>query len=194
MKELIRSEINKSIEVKQEVLKNSEIISQIEKLVDDCLSSLKSGGKVIFCGNGGSFADSQHLAAEFVSRLRFDRSPLASVALGTNSSNMSAIGNDYGYDQVFKREILALGSNKDVFIPISTSGNSSNVIEAIKAANDMGIKTIAFTGGNGGKIAEICDCVVVPSYSTEKIQEVHIMLGHILCYLIESTMFKNLKI
>lgn len=194
MKELIRAEINKSIEVKQEVLKNSEIISQIEKLVDDCLSSLKSGGKVIFCGNGGSFADSQHLAAEFVSRLRFDRSPLASVALGTNSSNMSAIGNDYGYDQVFKREILALGSNKDVFIPISTSGNSSNVIEAIKAANDMGIKTIAFTGGNGGKMAEICDCVVVPSYSTEKIQEVHIMLGHILCYLIESAMFKNSKI
>jgi len=194
MKELIKAEINKSIEVKQEVLNNAEIILQIEKLVDNCLISLKSGGKVIFCGNGGSFADSQHLAAEFVSRLRFDRAPLASVALGTNSSNMSAIGNDYGYDQVFKREILALGSNNDVFIPISTSGNSSNVIEAIKAANDMGIKTIAFTGGNGGKMAEMCDCVVVPSYSTEKIQEVHIMLGHILCYLIETAMFKNSKI
>ena len=189
MKELIRAEIIKSIEVKQEVLKNSEVISQIEKLVNDCITSLKSGGKVIFCGNGGSFADSQHLAAEFVSRLRFDRSPLASVALGTNSSNMSAIGNDYGYDQVFKREILALGSNKDVFIPISTSGNSSNVIEAIKAAKDMGIKTFAFTGGNGGKMSEICDCVVVPSYSTEKIQEVHIMLGHILCYLVEKKYF-----
>jgi D-sedoheptulose 7-phosphate isomerase len=191
MKELIRAEINKSIEVKQKVLSNSKIISQIEKLVDDCLISFKSGGKVIFCGNGGSFADSQHLAAEFVSRLRFDRSPLASVALGTNSSNMSAIGNDYGYNQVFRREILALGSNKDVFIPISTSGNSANVIEAIKAANDMGIKTIAFTGGNGGKMTEICDCVVVPSYSTEKIQEVHIMLGHILCYLIEEKTFKK---
>ena len=191
MKELIKAEVQKSIEVKQEVLNNSKIISQLEKLVDDCLTSLKSGGKVIFCGNGGSFADSQHLAAEFVSRLRFDRSPLASVALGTNSSNMSAIGNDYGYDQVFKREILALGSNKDVFIPISTSGNSSNVIEAIKAANDLGIKTIAFTGGNGGKMAELCDCVVVPSYSTEKIQEVHIMLGHILCYLIEEKIFKK---
>lgn len=191
MKELIKAEVQKSIEVKQEVLNNSKIISQLEKLVDDCLTTLKSGGKVIFCGNGGSFADSQHLAAEFVSRLRFDRSPLASVALGTNSSNMSAIGNDYGYDQVFKREILALGSNKDVFIPISTSGNSSNVIEAIIAANDMGINTIAFTGGNGGKMAELCDCVVVPSYSTEKIQEVHIMLGHILCYLIEEKIFKK---
>jgi D-sedoheptulose 7-phosphate isomerase len=194
MKELIKAEINKSIELKQEVLNNSKIISQIEKLVLDCLTSLKSGGKVIFCGNGGSFADSQHLAAEFVSRLRFDRSPLASVALGTNSSNMSAIGNDYGYDQVFKREILALGSEKDVFIPISTSGNSSNVIEAIIAANDIGIKTIAFTGGNGGKMTGICDCVIVPSYSTEKIQEVHIMIGHILCYLIESAIFKNSKI
>ena len=194
MKELIKGEIQKSIEVKQEVLNNTMIISQIEKLVDDCVTSLKSGGKVIFCGNGGSFADSQHLAAEFVSRLRFDRSPLASVALGTNSSNMSAIGNDYGYDQVFRREILALGGDKDVFIPISTSGNSTNVIEAIKAANEMGIKTIAFTGGNGGKITEICECVIVPSFSTEKIQEVHIMLGHILCFLIESKIFKNSKI
>jgi D-sedoheptulose 7-phosphate isomerase len=191
MKELIKGEIQKSIEVKQEVLNNLKIILQIEKLVDDCLTSLKSGGKVIFCGNGGSFADSQHLAAEFVSRLRFDRSPLASVALGTNSSNMSAIGNDYGYDQVFKREILALGSNNDVFIPISTSGNSSNVIEAIKAAKEMGIRTIAFTGGTGGKMVDICDCLIVPSNSTEKIQEVHIMLGHILCYLIEEMTFKK---
>jgi D-sedoheptulose 7-phosphate isomerase len=191
MKELIKGEIQKSIEVKQEVLNNPIIISQIEKLVDDCLNSLKSGGKVIFCGNGGSFADSQHLAAEFVSRLRFDRSPLASVALGTNSSNMSAIGNDYGYDQVFKREIIALGSRNDVFIPISTSGNSSNVIEAIKAAKEMGIKTIAFTGGTGGKMVDICECLIVPSNSTEKIQEVHIMLGHILCYLIEEKTFKK---
>ena len=194
MKNLIQEEIKKSIDVKTAVLNSEAIKNQIESLVKDCIDSLSKGGKIIFCGNGGSFADSQHLAAEFISRLRFDRAPLASIALGTNSSNMSAIGNDYGYDQVFKREILALGSNNDVFIPISTSGNSSNVIEAIKAANDMGIKTIAFTGGNGGKMAEICDCVVVPSYSTEKIQEVHIMLVHILCYLIESAMFKNSKI
>jgi D-sedoheptulose 7-phosphate isomerase len=190
MKELIRAEINKSIELKQEVLNNSEIISQIEILVNDCLTSLKSGGKVIFCGNGGSFADSQHLAAEFISRLRFDRAPLASIALGTNSSNMSAIGNDYGYDQVFKREIIALGNSNDIFIPISTSGNSGNVIDAIISANEKGIKTVAFTGGTGGKMANICECIIVPSSSTEKIQEVHIMLGHILCYLIENKMFK----
>lgn len=191
MKELIKTEIVKSIEIKENVLTSPIIISKLEELVNECLSSLKSGGKVIFCGNGGSFADSQHLAAEFVSRLRFDRSPLASIALGTNSSNMSAIGNDYGYDQVFRREILALGNKNDVFIPISTSGNSINVIEAIKAAKELGIKTIALTGGTGGKMKEICECIVVPSTSTEKIQEVHIMLGHILCYLIEEMTFNK---
>ena len=147
--------------------------------------------KFIFCGNGGSFADSQHLAAEFISRLRFDRAPLASVALGTNSSNMSAIGNDYGYDQVFKRELLALGNSNDIFIPISTSGNSANVIDAIISAKEKGIKTVAFTGGTGGKMSEICECIIVQSSSTEKIQEVHIMLGHILCFLIEENLFKK---
>ncbi|MFM1755960.1 MAG: hypothetical protein RL621_884 [Bacteroidota bacterium] len=189
MLELIKAEIRNSIDVKVEVLNNSKIISQIERLVKDCIVSLNSGGKIIFCGNGGSFADSQHLAAEFVSRLRFDRAPLASIALGTNSSNMSAIGNDYGYDQVFKREILALANKSDVFIPISTSGNSLNVIEAIEAAKEKGIKVLALTGGNGGKIKEICETIIVPSLSTEKIQEVHIMVGHILCYLIEERIF-----
>lgn len=191
MKELIRKEIQNSIDVKIKLLNNTKIISQIETLVNDCLNSLQKGGKIIFCGNGGSFADSQHLAAEFVSRLRFDRAPLASMALGTNSSNMSAIGNDYGYNQVFKREILALGNKNDVFIPISTSGNSPNVIEAIKAAKEKGIYTIAFTGGLGGVIKDLCAAIIVPSKSTEKIQEVHIMLGHIICYLIEEKTFKK---
>ncbi len=191
MKELIRKEIQNSIDVKKEVLNNSNIISQLETLVNDCISSLQKGGKIIFCGNGGSFADSQHLAAEFVSRLRFDRAPLASMALGTNSSNMSAIGNDYGYDQVFKRAILALGNKNDIFIPISTSGNSPNVILAINAAKEKKIKTIAFAGGSGGEIKSLCDAIIVPTDSTEKIQEVHIMLGHIICYLIEEKTFKK---
>ncbi len=189
MKELIIKEIEKSIEVKTSVLNNNTIIEQLNSLVNNCIQSLKSGGKIIFCGNGGSFADSQHLAAEFISRLRFDRAPLASIALGTNSSNMSAISNDYGYDQVFKREILALGNSNDIFIPISTSGNSANVIDAINAAKEKDIKTIAFTGGTGGEMSNICECIIVPSSSTEKIQEVHIMLGHILCYLVEKNMF-----
>lgn len=191
MKELIKNEIQKSIDIKLDVLNNSKIVEQLELLVEYSINALKNGGKIIFCGNGGSFADSQHLAAEFVSRLRFDRAPLASIALGTNSSNMSAIGNDYGYDQVFKREIVALGSEYDIFIPISTSGNSTNVLAAINAAKDKGIKTVAFTGGTGGKMANLCECVIVPSDSTEKIQEVHIMLGHILCYLIEKKYFNK---
>ena len=116
---------------------------------------------------------------------------MASIALGTNSSNMSAIGNDYGYDQVFKREIIALGNSNDIFIPISTSGNSPNVIEAINAAKEKKIQTIAFTGGSGGEMSSICECIIVPSSSTEKVQEVHIMLGHILCFLIEEKMFKK---
>ena len=191
MKELIIKEIEKSIEVKTSVLNNNIIIEQLDSLVNNCIQPFKTGGKIIFCGNGGCFADSQHLAAEFISRLRFDRAPLASIALGTNSSNMSAIGNDYGYDQVFKREILALGNSNDIFIPISTSGNSVNVIDAINSAKEKGIKTVAFTGGTGGKMANICECIIVPSSSTEKIQEVHIMLGHILCYLIEENLFKK---
>ena len=191
MKELIRKEIQNSIDVKIKLLNNLKIISQLETLVNDCLNSLQKGGKIIFCGNGGSFADSQHLAAEFVSRLRFDRAPLASIALGTNASNMSAIANDYGYDQVFKREILALGNKNDIFIPISTSGNSPNVIEAIKCAKEKEIYTISFTGGSGGLTKGLCDAIIVPSESTEKIQEVHIMFGHIICYLIEKKMFKK---
>ena len=189
MKDLIQEEIKKSIDVKTAVLNSEVIINQVQLLIKDCIESLKKGGKIIFCGNGGSFADSQHLAAEFISRLRFDRAPLASIALGTNSSNMSAIGNDYGYDQVFKREILALGNSIDIFIPISTSGNSGNVIDAINSAKEKGIKTVAFTGGTGGKMVNICECILVPSSSTEKIQEVHIMLGHIICYLVEKNMF-----
>jgi D-sedoheptulose 7-phosphate isomerase len=191
MKELIINEIEKSIEVKTAVLNDNIIIEKLSSLVNDCIQSLNSGGKIIFCGNGGSFADSQHLAAEFISRLRFDRAPLSSIALGTNSSNMSAIGNDYGYDQVFKREILALGNSNDIFIPISTSGNSGNIIEAINSAKMKNIRTVAFTGGTGGKMSNICECIIVPSSSTEKIQEVHIMLGHILCFLIEEKIFKN---
>ena len=191
MKELILNEINKSIQVKRLVLASDEIISKVEKLVNDCLESIKSGGKIIFCGNGGSFADSQHLAAEFVSRLRFDRAPLPSVALGTNSSNLSAIGNDYGYEEVFRREIIAIGDKKDIFIPISTSGNSKNVINAIIAAKEKKIITCAFTGGEGGKIVSMCNSIIIPSSSTEKIQESHIMLGHIICYLVENKLFKN---
>ena len=179
MIEEMKNQIKESIETKNKVLNDSNIISKIKLMVDKSIESLNNGGKIIFCGNGGSFGDAQHLAAEFISRLRFDRSPLASMALGTNSSNLSAIGNDYGYEKVFTRELLALGKKEDIFIPISTSGNSPNVIDAIKSAKSLGIQVLGLSGGNGGKMIDLCDCLIVPSDKTEKIQEIHIMIGHI---------------
>ena len=187
----ITNQIKESIDTKNKVLDSPIILDMIKLMIQKSIESLNKGGKIIFCGNGGSFGDSQHLAAEFISRLRFDRSPLASIALGTNSSNLSAIGNDYGYEKVFTRELLALGKKEDIFIPISTSGNSPNVIDAIKAAKSLGIQVFALTGGNAGKMKDLCDCLIVPSNKTEKIQESHIMIGHIFCGLIESKIFNN---
>jgi D-sedoheptulose 7-phosphate isomerase len=189
MKEHILEEIKESLNLKRKVLNSEEIISQIENIAKDCIRSINNNGKIIFCGNGGSFADSQHLAAEFVSRLRFDRAPLPSVALGTNNSNLSAIGNDYGYDEVFRREIIALCNKNDLFIPISTSGNSPNIIKSILAAKKKNIRIYGLSGHDGGKMNDLCDVVKVPSKSTEKIQEIHIMIGHIICYLVEKELF-----
>ena len=188
--ETILSEISDSILVKELVLKNKLIHYQLDELINQCLSTLKTGGKVIFAGNGGSFADAQHLSAEFTSRFMFDRSPLASIALGTNSSAMSAIGNDYGYDQVFARELKALGGPNDVFIPISTSGNSANIIQAVEIAIDKKIYTLGLTGESGGVMKNLCNCLCIPSQNTARIQECHILLGHILCGIVETRYFK----
>ena len=193
MIEIFKKEISESIEVKQLLLESSDNLMVLEELVIECIKSLKNRGKIIFCGNGGSFADSQHLTAEFISKLRFDRSPLPAIALGTNSSILTAIGNDYGFEYIFERELIALYGKHDVFIPISTSGNSENVIRAIKKAKELGIKTYGLSGINGGKMYDLCDTIKVPSYKTEKIQECHIMIGHIICSLIENEIFKNKK-
>ena len=188
---IFKKEITESIEVKQLLLDGLDNLMVLEKLVIDCIESLKNGGKIIFCGNGGSFADSQHLTAEFISKLRFDRSPLPAIALGTNSSNLTAIGNDYGFEYIFERELIALYGKNDVFIPISTSGNSQNVIRAIKKAKELNIKTFGLTGIDGGKMEDLCFTIKVPSAKTEKIQECHIMIGHIVCHLIESNLFNK---
>jgi D-sedoheptulose 7-phosphate isomerase len=172
-------------------LDSSDNLIVLEELVSECIKSLKNAGKIIFCGNGGSFADSQHLTAEFISKLRFDRSPLPAIALGTNSSNLTAIGNDYGFEYIFERELIALYGKNDVFIPISTSGNSQNVIRAIKKAKELNIKTFGLTGIDGGKMEDLCFTIKVPSAKTEKIQECHIMIGHIVCNLIESNLFNK---
>jgi D-sedoheptulose 7-phosphate isomerase len=192
MNKLIKQDIASAIEVFSSLLNNEKLIEDISRLADICLYSLQNGGKIIFAGNGGSFADSQHLCAEFVSRLKFDRLPLASIALGTNSSSMSAIGNDYGYDQVFAREIAVLANKEDVFIPITTSGNSPNILEAVKVALDKKVKVVGLTGGNGGGLVKLCDSILIPSNRTERIQEGHILTGHIICGLVESKYF-NIK-
>ena len=191
MIEILKKEISESIEVKQHLLNNHDNLIVLEKLVNDCIKSLKNGGKIIFCGNGGSFADSQHLTAEFISKLRFDRNPLPAIALGTNSSNLTAIGNDYGFKFIFERELIALHGANDIFIPISTSGKSENVIKAIRKANELGIKTYGLTGKNSEKMGDLCSTIKIQSSKTEKIQECHIMIGHIICSLVENEIFNG---
>ncbi len=189
MIDLIKLEITESIKVKQELLSEELILESISSLILICINALAMKKKIIFCGNGGSFADAQHLTAEFVSKLRLERSPLPALALGTNSSNLSAISNDYGYEKVFERELMSLGNKGDVFIPISTSGNSINILEAVKYAKNAGIETIGLTGKSGGEMSKICRTINVPSNTTEKIQEAHIMIGHIICAQIEKKIF-----
>ena len=160
--------------------------SEIEYMVNLITTAYKAGGKVILFGNGGSAADAQHIAAELVGRFKLDRRPLPAIALTTNTSTLTAVTNDYGYEAVFSRQIEALVKKKDVVIGISTSGNSPNVIEAITMAKLKGAKTIGLTGCNGGKLAEVADLVLaVPSDSTPRIQEAHITIGHIVCELVE---------
>lgn len=186
----IRSQINASVAVKQALLVDDALLAGIERLADRCVQSLRAGGKIIFAGNGGSFADAQHLSAEFVSRFMFDRAPLASVVLGANNSAISAIGNDYGYEQVFARELQGIARPVDMFIPITTSGNSRNILVSVARALEMGVSTTALTGNGGGQLAAACECINVPSAETARIQECHIMIGHIVCGLVEEQYFK----
>ena len=186
---LISDDIRDSIEVKQKILSDRLLLEQISRLTLDCHNSLKRGGKIIFAGNGGSFADAQHLSSEFVSRFRFDRAPLASLTLATNSSSISAISNDYGYEKVFARELEAVAHPQDVFIPITTSGNSSNVLEAIEVSSHLKIRTVCLTGESGGAAKDLCECLKIPSCDTARIQECHILVGHILCGMVESMFF-----
>lgn len=191
IKNQITEYIKKSLDLKQKLLLDESLLLAVEDLAIKCLNSLRKGGKIIFAGNGGSFGDSQHISAEFTSRFLFDRAPLASIALGTNSSAITAIGNDYGFDQVFSRELMAIGKIEDIFIPITTSGNSENIISAINTSNSLNIETVCLTGNHGGKIKNICDCIIVPCTATERIQECHILIGHIICAIVEHEYFKS---
>ena len=165
--------------------------SVIQSIADACTAALKKGGKVMFCGNGGSAADSQHLAAEFVGRYKMERPALNSVALTVDTSILTAIGNDYGYDDVFRRQVEGIGKAGDVLIGLSTSGNSRNVLKAFEQAAAMGITTVAFTGAAGGKMKESADiCLAVPAAVTNHIQEQHITCGHLICELVEKAMYE----
>ncbi|HQS39503.1 MULTISPECIES: SIS domain-containing protein [unclassified Polaromonas] len=185
----LKVQIRASIAVKEKLLADEQLLNQIRQLALSCIAALRSGGKIIFAGNGGSFADAQHLSAEFTSRFLFDRAPLASLALATNNSAISAIGNDYGYEQIFARELQAIAKPEDVFIPISTSGNSANILAAVSVAKELGVTTVAWTGAGGGRLGQMCDCICIPSSETARIQECHILIGHIVCGLVEAGYF-----
>ena len=189
----IKSQIQASIDVKATLLSEDALMQQVFELAEKCTGALRAGGKIIFCGNGGSFADAQHLSAEFTSRFLFDRPGLASLALGTNSSAMTAIGNDYGYENVFAREIQAIATPVDVIIAITTSGNSGNILKALEAAEVANVPAVVLTGAGRGMLDDVTETLNIPSTDTARIQECHILIGHILCGIVEENMFRNLK-
>lgn len=187
-------EINRAIEdsitTKQLILNNKALLERVEEAVDICVNAIKNGGKIWFAGNGGSAADAQHLAAELSGRFYIDRRSLPAEALHVNTSFLTAAANDYGYDMVYSRLLEGCARKGDVLVAISTSGNSKNVLEAAKQAQVMGVKVIALTGKTGGQLSEHCDVMLnVPSTDTPRIQECHIMLGHVICERIEKELF-----
>lgn len=186
----VSDSIQGSIEVKRRVLSDAGLVRTVAKVSEVLVEALEEGNKVLLFGNGGSAADAQHIAAEFVGRFAFDRRALPALALSVNTSCVTAIGNDYGFDLVFSRQIEALGRTGDVAIGISTSGNSPNVVGAITVARKMGLRTIALTGCTGGKLKNAAAyCISVPSSETPRIQECHILIGHIISELVEQAIF-----
>lgn len=190
MKNYIQRQIADSAATKQAILENEALIDVIVSVAQACVAVYRNGKKTLLAGNGGSAADAQHIAAELVGRYGFDRPSLPSLALTTDSSNLTAIGNDYGYDKVFSRQLEGMAQEGDLFIGISTSGNSQNVINAFESAKERGVTTVALVGRDGGKMAEMADyAIIIPSNATPRIQESHILIGHILCDIIEKELF-----
>lgn len=192
MKDYIRGQVKDSIAVKEAFLANEANIELLNRVAGDLIAAYRAGKKTLIAGNGGSAADAQHIAAEFVSRFYFDRPALASIALTTDTSALTAIGNDYGYELLFSRQIEANGNAGDIYIAISTSGNSKNVLKSLESAKKMGIRTVGLTGRSGGKMKDMVDyCICVPSDETPRIQETHILIGHILCSAVEKELFEK---
>tara|TARA_Y100000766_G_scaffold208966_1_gene180692 strand:+ start:1598 stop:2194 length:597 start_codon:yes stop_codon:yes gene_type:complete len=192
MKKILEKSLLESIRLKNEILENQEIKSLIIDVALVVVKAYKSGDKTRFCGNGGSAADAQHISAELSGKFYFDRPPLDAEALHVNGSFLTAVANDYSFDVVYERMIEAQGKCGDVFVGISTSGNSANVVLAMKKAKEIGMRTVAFTGEDGGEMANYADYLVaVPSKDTPRIQEAHILIGHIICQIVEQELFGN---
>ena len=190
LREFVRSELNISLETMAAAARSDAFLAQICAISEAVITSLEGGGKILFAGNGGSAADAQHIAGEFVSRLNYDRSPLAGLALTTDTSVLTAIGNDYGFEAVFSRQVEGLARPGDVFVGISTSGRSPNIVAAFVAARRMGVKTVGFTSLTGGVLSNYCDLLLnVPSDRTPLIQQLHITAAHIVCGAVEIALF-----
>ena len=186
----INLQVQESLAAKRALANDSRLLATIKEGCDLLVAAYRRGNKTLLAGNGGSAADAQHIAAELVCRFYFDRPGLPAMALTTDSSVLTAISNDYGYEELFARQLQANGRGGDVFIAISTSGNSKNVIKGVLAAKELGITTIGLVGAGGGAMEDLCDlCIRAPSYSTPRIQECHILIGHILCAAVEEALF-----
>ena len=192
MLDKIKNIVSSSVKVKQDVLQNEELLQTVQECITVIVQAFKNGNKVLFCGNGGSAADAQHLAAEFTGRFYTDRDALPAEALHCNTSYLTAVANDYSYDVIYSRLVKGIGNKGDVLVGLSTSGNSANIYNAFEVAREKGMVTIAFTGLTGGTLKALSHHLInVPSTDTPRIQESHIMLGHIICQLVEAEYFKT---
>lgn len=189
---IIGDNLKKSIALKQQLFEDKQLLETITKLADQIVATYKNDGKVLFCGNGGSAADAQHLSAELSGRYYYDRPPLFAEALHVNTSYLTAVANDYSYEAIYARLVKAMGRSGDVLIALSTSGNSKNAINALIQAKEIGMLTVGFTGGGGGNMKDHCDVLIdVPSKDTPRIQECHMLIGHSICEIVEQEMFPN---
>jgi len=191
---LIKQAIQSSVETKNKIFMDPELLSLIDKTAEAMITAFKAGKKVLFCGNGGSAADAQHLAAELSGKYYLDREPLSAEPLNINTSFMTAVANDLSYDQVFSRLVKAVGKPGDVLVALSTSGKSPNILKALQTARDLGMVTVGFSGETGGSMGEFCKYLIkVPSIDTPRIQESHTLIGHIVCDIVEKNIFGGVK-
>lgn len=188
--EFIRRQFQDSVDTKLRVMSDAALMNEIKRVIEACIDTYRQGGKVLLAGNGGSAADAQHIAAEFVSRFAFDRPGLPSIALNTDTSMLTAISNDYGYEHVFRRQVEANGKAGDLFFGISTSGRSKNILLAFEQCRKMGLRTVGLTGAKGQDFKQCDFCLMVPAEDTPRIQESHILIGHIICAAVEEGLFR----